>query len=99
MNGLHIHLNANAAQRGDRWVKLSATEAEFATILHRAEGRAVSRAQIMRGLYGVLAKDKNDQIARNLARHTRQKLNHLGATIECDIEADGYRLVVTEERV
>ncbi len=98
MNDLIIHLNANSAQRGDRWVKLSASEAEFATILQRAEGRPVSKQAILRGLYGILAKGKSEQTAINLAKQIRQKLNHLGATIESDIAAVEYRLVVTAER-
>lgn len=96
MNDLIVNLNANSAQRGDRWVKLSASEAEFATILHRAEGRPVSRKAILRGLYGILAKGKSEQIVINLAKQIRRKFTHLGATIEGGENC--YWLVVAEER-
>jgi DNA-binding response OmpR family regulator len=92
---LRLDLGKRAAYRSDHRIDLSPREFDLLLGLVRAEGRTLSRADLLRDVWGFEREPETNLVDVHIGR-LRRKLDRYGAALIETVRGSGYRIAVKE---
>jgi len=91
---LQLDLARRSARRGEHPVELSPREFDLLLALARAEGRVLSRAELLREVWGIDSEPSTNLVDVHIGR-LRRKLDAHGTPLIQTVRGEGYRLAAT----
>jgi DNA-binding response OmpR family regulator len=88
---LRLDLARRSARRGEQPIELSPREFDLLLALSRAEGRVLSRAELLREVWGIDSEPSTNLVDVHIGR-LRRKLDAHGAPLIQTVRGEGYRL-------
>ena len=92
---LRLDLGKRAAYRSDHRIDLSPREFDLLLGLVRAEGRTLSRADLLRDVWGFEREPETNLVDVHIGR-LRRKLDRYGTALIETVRGSGYRIAVKE---
>lgn len=92
---LRLDLGKRAAYRGEHRIDLSPREFDLLLGLVRAEGRTLSRADLLRDVWGFEREPETNLVDVHIGR-LRRKLDRYGTALIETVRGSGYRIAVKE---
>lgn len=90
---LKLDLARRQARRGDKAIDLSPREFDLLLALVRAEGRTLSRTELLRDVWGIEGEPATNLVDVHIGR-LRRKLDAHGPSLIHTVRGEGYRLAL-----
>jgi DNA-binding response OmpR family regulator len=90
---LKLDLARRQARRGDKAIDLSPREFDLLLALVRAEGRTLSRSELLRDVWGIEGEPSTNLVDVHIGR-LRRKLDAHGPSLIHTVRGEGYRLAL-----
>jgi DNA-binding response OmpR family regulator len=91
---LKLDLARRQARRGDNAIDLSPREFDLLLALVRAEGRTLTRTELLRDVWGIDGEPATNLVDVHIGR-LRRKLDAHGPALIHTVRGEGYRLAIT----
>jgi len=91
---LRLDLARRSARRGEHAIDLSPREFDLLLALARAEGKVLTRAQLLREVWGIEGEPSTNLVDVHIGR-LRRKLDLHGAPLIQTVRGEGYQLAAT----